>query len=69
MSAHVIYDPAQNLSVLACNTTNRAFGPVFLGQDAADFLEWMEGRDLDPRDMGANTLEIWVGEWETEVVA
>ncbi len=67
MSAHVIYDPAQNVSVLACNTSDRTFGPVFRGQDAADFLEWMEERGRDPRSMNENTLDVWVKTWENEL--
>lgn len=67
MSVRVLYDPFQRKSVMFCSTDGCAFGPLFDREDAIDFLEWMVERGRDPRDMNANTLDIWVKTWENEV--
>jgi hypothetical protein len=59
VSVDTLHDPAANRSCLWCNTDERAF---------ADFLEWIENRGRDPRDMNDNTLDIWVRTWETETL-
>jgi len=68
VSVDTLHDPAANRSCLWCNTADRAFGPIFVGNEAADFLEWIENRGRDPRDMNDNTLDIWVRTWETETL-
>jgi hypothetical protein len=65
MSVHVLYDQPKRKSVMFCSTTGEAFGPVFDNEDAADFVDWMIAQERDPRDMGKNTLDIWVTAWRT----
>lgn len=69
MSVNVLFDRVANRSVLYCNTDDRPFGPVFTGNEATDFLEWIEEKDRDPRDMNNNTLDVWVNTWQAEVEA
>ena len=67
MSVQVLYDAAQERSVLYCNTSDRAFGPLFDHRDAADFLDWYDLRADAPgdiRSLNDNTLDIWVSEWQ-----
>jgi hypothetical protein len=51
------------MSVMYCSSSGRAFGPVFDDNTAEEFVDWMIDQDRDPRDMGANTLDIWVTSW------
>jgi hypothetical protein len=69
MSVHILYDQFKRKSVMFCSTSDRAFGPVFDNEDAADFTDWMIDQDRDPRDMGANTLDIWIAKWKEEQCA
>ena len=69
MSVHILYDMSKRQSVMFCSTTGRAFGPTFDDDNAAEFVDWMIDQDRDPRDMGANTLDIWVSAWKEQQCA
>ena len=69
MSVHILYDMSKRQSVMFCSTTGRAFGPTFSDDSAAEFVDWMIDQDRDPRDMGANTLDIWIAKWKEEQCA
>ncbi len=66
MSVQVLFDKVVNRSALYCNTTDKAFGPLFTGAEAIDFLDWIIDRGRDPRDMNENTLDVWVRTWQAE---
>ncbi len=46
MAVEIAHDTHRQVAVLYCNTTDRAFGPIFTGpgcaEDAADFLDWLQ---------------------------
>jgi len=70
MSVQVLYDAAQERSVLWCNTSGRAFGPLFDHRDANDFIDWYELRADAPgdiRSLNDNTLDIWVATWQADI--
>jgi len=69
MSVQVLYDAGQEKSVLYCNTSGRAFGPLFDHRDANDFLDWYALRadtPVDVRSLSDNALDRWVAEWQID---
>ena len=67
MSVQVLFDTVRRKSVMYCNTSGRAFGPLFDDCDAVDFLSWYDLRVDAPgdiRSLNDNTLDIWVSEWQ-----
>lgn len=64
MSVSIIDDGTH--AVMYCDTTMRAFGPVFYsgeGEEVIEFLEWLE---QDPRFLGAIELPGLVDRWRGE---
>ncbi len=67
MSVHTLSDSFKRKSVMYCSTTGLAFGPVFDGDDAADFADWMLDKDRDPRDLTPTELASQILWWEENV--
>jgi len=70
MSVQVLYDTVRRQSAMYCNTSGRAFGPLFEDCDAADFIDWYELRTDTPgdvRSLNDNTLDIWVSAWQADI--
>lgn len=63
MTVTILYDSLRNRSVLVEN--DRAFGPVFRGDDAGFFLDWIVDQPDAPKltDVSDTTIEIWVEHW------
>ncbi len=56
-----------NQACMFCTTTDWAFGPVFIGDDASDraewFLAWHKGKYGDPRSLDDSHLQAHYAEW------
>ena len=56
-----ILEDKNGYKCMYCNTTMWAFGGIFYeGEDAEDFLEWLEE---DPRNLYDSELERKITEW------
>lgn len=69
MSVHVLYDHFKQKSVMFCSTDGIAFGPVFDGEEAVDFTDWMIEQGKDPRDLHISDLLIAIEDWEEDLVS
>lgn len=69
MAVHILYDRFQNKSAMYCSTTGLAFGPVFSGDDAGDFVDEMLAAGIDPRDLHADDLAAAIETWEERFYA
>jgi hypothetical protein len=61
MAVDSLYDKTENKSVLYCNTTGWAFGPVFDSTDADTFLTLCQ--DEDPCAMSEEELKTRVKQY------
>lgn len=62
---------SKKAAALYCNTTDKAFGPIFgSAGDAWEFLEWLEKtHHKDARDFSYDALVDLQCEWEDAVSA
>jgi hypothetical protein len=70
MGVRELYDADENASVMYCSTSGLAFGPVFEGRAATDFVAWANGQDDIPdlRTAGLDVEQL-VKRWRTETPA
>lgn len=75
MSVQILHDRFHERAVLTCNTTDQAFGPVFLAADGREaderaeaFLRWVVGdvRLMDDGEM-ASAYSHWLAQEETQI--
>lgn len=70
MSIGILTDRDTNQSVMFCNTSEIAFGPVFgEDEDPQDFLDWLADSQgyTNPRRLKVNDLVDWVDKWRKQV--
>jgi hypothetical protein len=64
MGLRILYDPADDMAVMYCSTSDWAFGPVLYGPDANDrcqaFIDWLP---RDARTYDQPELERLFSEW------
>ena len=67
MAIEILIDKDTNQSVMICNTSEMAFGPVFgEDEDPLEFIEWLEKRGFtDARKL--DDLSLQVDKWRKEV--
>ena len=70
MSIQILTDRDSGESVMYCNTTEWAFGPVFgVDEMIEDFMDWyeMQGFVKTLRQLSDKEMEAVVSEWRKEV--
>ena len=68
MAIEILTDRDTNQSVMFCNTSEMAFGPVFgEDEDPLEFLEWLKDEDPifqgDARRLDSDDLSLFVDQW------
>lgn len=64
MSVEVLTSGDPPVSIMFCNTTMWAFGPVMSDTDTDEAYAWIASLPKDPRVMGNDTLEsAWSSYW------
>ena len=69
MTIEILTDKDTNQSVMICNTSEMAFGPVFGEyEDPLEFIKWLEPLILrDARRLDPDKLSDFVDNWRKEV--
>jgi len=69
MAIEILTDRDTNQSVMFCNTSEIAFGPVFgEDEDPLLFMDWLADSQgyTDARRLKVNDLVDWVDKWRKE---
>lgn len=72
MSLRILYDHQEGKAVMYDSVTDTALGPVLGWGDhmrspidqMREFIEWLEERKIDPRDVGPSVLENLTNEYK-----
>lgn len=71
MSIEILTDRDTNQSVMFCNTSDIAFGPVFReDEDPHDFLDWVKnnsGYNQAPEDIPNDVIGRLVSRWRKQI--